>query len=50
MASIFALLAVGLFFWAVNALSVLRDQMNDVIARLERIEQAQKSSPDAPKA
>jgi hypothetical protein len=50
MASIVALLSLGLFLWAVNALSILRDQMNDVIARLERIERAQKNSPDAPKA
>jgi hypothetical protein len=33
-----SLLFVGLFFWAINALSVLRNQLEDVLARLERIE------------
>lgn len=35
----------GLFFWAINALSVLRNQMDDVIARLDRIERGQKDVP-----
>jgi hypothetical protein len=35
-----SLLFLGLFFWAINALSVLRNQMDEVIERLERIEGA----------
>ena len=41
------LLFVGLFFWAINALSVLRNQMEDVIARLDRIERGQKGDSAA---
>jgi len=35
------LLFLGLFLWAISALSVLRNQMDEVIARLDRIERAQ---------
>jgi len=35
------LVFLGLFFWAINALSVLRNQMDEVIARLDRMERAQ---------
>jgi len=34
------LLFLGLFFWAINALSVLRNQMDEVLERLKRIEGA----------
>jgi len=40
-----SLLFLGLFFWAINSLSVLRLQMEDVIARLERIERGRGDSP-----
>lgn len=35
-----SVLVIGLFFWAIHSLSVLRLQMEDVIARLERMERA----------
>lgn len=38
------LLFVGLYFWSINALSVLRNQMDDVIARLDRIERSQNAA------
>ena len=41
MVLIVSLVFLGLFFWAINSLSVLRNQMDDAIARLERIEHAQ---------
>jgi hypothetical protein len=34
------LLFLGLFFWAINALSVLRNQMDEVLERLERLDGA----------
>ena len=34
----FSLVLLGLFFWAINALSVMRNQLDEVIGRLERIE------------
>ena len=36
-----SVLFLGLYFWSINALSVLRNQMDEVIERLERIERAQ---------
>jgi hypothetical protein len=38
---VFWLFGIAIVLWSVNALSVLRDQVNDVIARFERIEKAQ---------
>jgi hypothetical protein len=40
-----SLLFLGLFFWAINSLSVLRLQMEDVIARLERMERGRRDDP-----
>ncbi len=41
-----SLLFLGLFFWAIHSLSVLRVQMDDVIARLGRIEQPSQGQPN----
>jgi hypothetical protein len=43
-----SLLFLGLFFWAINALSALRLQLEDVVTRLERIERAVGKTQQAP--
>ena len=40
-----SLVIIILFFWAINALSALRQQMDEVLLRLERIERKQATPP-----
>jgi hypothetical protein len=43
-----SLLFFGLFFWTIHSMSVLRLQMDEVLARLERIEAIRRQDQNLP--